>query len=336
MEKDLSVIIVNYKSASLIKDCLGSIYAGAKDISFEIIVVDNDSKDDSKELVLATYPQVRWIEMGYNSGFARANNEGIKQSNGRVVLLLNSDTLILDNAIENCLQKLEAEPFIACGVQLLNRDMTPQISGNYFMRGGLNYLLPLPYLGNLFKMLGGILKVKKPNLPDSNSTIEVDWINGAFLMVKKSVIEQVGLLDEDFFLYAEEAEWCARLKKAGRLCIFGEIKIIHLQGETAVATFSSLDKSYANLFDRKGLQIMLSNLLRIRKQFGKGWFILMLLFYVMEIPVFFLGLIFSKIFSGGKSKYSWTAFTGYTKNMMALLKLSFTILRNKPYFYKVL
>src|ERR1700691_2959030 len=231
--KELSIIIVNYKSAGLITECLQTIYAGTNDIIFEVIIVDNDSKDNSKEAILSAYPEVVWIEMNYNSGFARANNEGIRQAKAEIVLLLNADTLIMDKAIEKCYRLFTNSEYVGCGVQLLNNDLSPQISGNYFVKGGMNYLLPLPYLGNFVRRLGVLFNVKKPNVPNADSTIEVDWVNGAFLMVKRPAIEKSGLLDEDFFLYAEETEWCSRLKKAGRLCVFGEVNIIHLQGETA-------------------------------------------------------------------------------------------------------
>lgn len=332
----VSIIIVNYKSAKLIIDCLNTIYSATENIFFEIIIVDNDSRDNSKESILSLYPEVQWIEMNYNSGFARANNEGIRKSKADVVLLLNADTLINDSAIEKCYRLFINSQFVACGVQLLNEDLTPQISGNYFVKGGLNYLLPLPYFGNFIKFLGILFNVKKPNVPNAESTIEVDWINGAFLMVKKTAIEQAGLLDEDFFLYAEETEWCSRLKKTGKLCIFGEVKIIHLQGEITTSNFNSLDKTYNNLFDKKGLQIILSNMVRIRKQFGVGWFLLMFAFYVFEIPVFLTGFLFSKIFFGSKSKYSFSQFKEYCRNVFFILKIASRIISNKPFFYKVL
>ena len=264
-----------------------SIYDQNSGINFEIIVVDNHSQDGSEQIIKSSYPEITWIEMGYNSGFARANNKGIKVSKGKVVLLLNSDTIIKDNAIEKCLNCFYLSTYVACGVQLLNSDGTPQISGNYAMKGGLNYLLPLPFLGNFLKSVANIFGVKKPNIPDASGVVEVDWINGAFLMVKKDAIEKAGLLDEDFFLYAEEAEWCSRLKRIGKLCIYGNVNVIHLQGETSNETFNSSGKGYMNLFDRKGRQIMISNLVRIRKEFGAIWFMIILAFYFLEIPVFF-------------------------------------------------
>lgn len=330
----LSIIIVNYKSAQLVINCLKSIFNQNSALTFEIIVVDNDSKDGSNEKITNLFPAVRYLDMNYNAGFARANNEAIRNSNGDIILLLNADTIIENNAIEKCYNSFINSQHVACGVQLLNVDGTPQISGNYVMKGGLNYLLPLPFLGNAFKFIASVFKVKKPNVPDAKGIVEVDWINGAFLMVKKSAIKVAGLMDEDFFLYAEETEWCSRLKKTGKLCIYGDINIIHLQGAITSETFGSSDKGYYNLFDRKGLQIMLSNLVRIRKEFGITWFIFILSVYVFEIPVFFIGVIISKIFF--LRKYSFLQVKNYTYNVFKILKLSTTIIQNQPCFYKVL
>jgi GT2 family glycosyltransferase len=334
----LSIIIVNYKSARLILDCLEHLYRDPVAASYEVIVVDNASGDDSKQLITSAFPGIIWLPVTYNSGFARANNEGIRRSTGDAVLLLNGDTLPDAAAVESCYRRLLQSTYVAAGVQLLNIDGSAQISGMYVMKGGLNYLLPLPYLGGLLKALGEIAKVKKPHVPDagvSAVSVDVDWINGAFLMVKRSAIEAAGLLDEDFFLYAEEAEWCSRLKKQGRLCIYGDLNVIHLQGETANQEFGSAGKGYYNLYDRKGLQIMLSNFVRIRKQFGAGWFLVQLFFYITEIPIFLAGIFFSGIFQK-KPRYRFSQFRRYCENIGVILRLSPAILKNKPYFYKVL
>ena len=330
----LSIIIVNYKSAQLILDCVQSVYAQHSTILFEIIVVDNNSQDESKGIITSSFPGITWIQMDYNSGFARANNEGIRKSKGEIILLLNADTIIENNAIEKCYKNLQAAEYVACGVQLLYTDRTPQISGNYAMMGGLNYLLPLPFLGPLFKLVANIIGVKKPNVPDASGIVDVDWVNGAFLMVKKEAIIKAGLLDEDFFLYAEEAEWCHRLKKTGKLCIYGDINVIHLQGKTANEIFNSSGKGYMNLFDRKGHQIMLSNLVRIRKEFGAIWFIFILLVYTLEIPVFFIGVLISKI--AMSKKYTLSQVKNYAINILNIIKIFPMIIDGRPYFYKVL
>jgi GT2 family glycosyltransferase len=329
---DLSIIIVNYKSQVLLSNCLNSIFSQPSKILIEIIVVDNYSEDDSENKILKEFPSVKWIQMNYNSGFARANNVGIKKSSAEIVLLLNADTIIKDNAIEKCYYNFINSDYVACSVQLLNADNTPQITGNYAMKGGINYLLPLPYLGSLFKWMAGLAGVKKPNVSEAKGTVDVDWINGAFLMFRKSATETAGLLDEDFFMYAEEAEWCARLQKIGKLCIFGDLHVIHLQGETSNEVYGSSGKGYKNLFDKKGLQIMLSNLVRIRKQFGVGWFLLIMAVYIFEIPVFFIGWLLSIVFN--RKRFVYMQVKNYAFNIMRIIRLTPTIIRNRPYFYK--
>src|ERR1700741_5349171 len=116
---DLSIIIINYKSTQLVLDCLDSVYQQTHQHSFEIIIVDNDSKDDCKEKVLAKYPAIRWIQMDYNAGFARANNAGFAIAQGEHILLLNADTIILDGAIDKSIVLLQQQKDAAgCGVQL--------------------------------------------------------------------------------------------------------------------------------------------------------------------------------------------------------------------------
>lgn len=331
----LSILIVNYRSASYIIDCINSAKQFGNAQNFEWIIIDNQSNDDSKILINTAFPVVKWIDMNYNAGFARANNEGIKQSTGDIVLLLNPDTIILNDALEKCYQAFSTSNFAACGVQLLNTDSSPQISGNFFIKGGLNQLLPLPFLGNLLRRIAFAMQVKKANIPEAKSIEKVDWINGAFLMVKKAAIEKAGLMDEDFFLYAEETEWCSRLKKVGELCIYGNINIMHLQGETINNATGEKQKGYTDLFSRKGLQLMVSHSIRIRKQYGKAWFLFHLFMYSFEILVFFCCNIFFKVFIPKKS-YSFKTVAGYTTNVLRLWKLSIAILKNKPHFYKML
>jgi GT2 family glycosyltransferase len=219
---------------------------------------------------------------------------------------------------------------------LLNEDRSPQISGNYFMTGSLNNLLPLPYIGNCIKWLGNVAKVKKPNVPDAQTEIEVDWINGAFLMVKKAAIDQVGMMDEDFFLYAEETEWCSRLRKVGKLCIYGQYHVVHLQGATSNVAFGSSGQGYYNLYDRKGLQIMLSNFVRIRKHMGVGWFLFHLVMYSMAILVFFLGGFFELLFRLRSPLGEMRRVSKFAANVITLWRFAPRIIANKPYFYKVL
>lgn len=303
--------------------------------NFEWLIVDNDSKDNSEEVLKSRFPFIKWIQMGYNAGFARANNEGIKQSAGDMVLLLNPDTLIVEDAIAKCFQRFIQSNFVACSVQLLNADQTPQITGNFFMKGGLNHLLPLPYLGALLRKIAFTFKVKKTNIASASTEEKVDWINGAFMMVKKSVIEKAGMFDEDFFLYAEEIEWCSRLKKEGEICVYGDLHTIHIQGESINNAAQSFDKGYQNLFDKKGLQLMVSNNLRIRKQFGIAWFLFHAAMYTCEIAIFFWCSIIDNAMHFKNPFKDFKAIKGFTLNVFKLLKLLPRIISNKPYFYKM-
>lgn len=330
-----SIIIINYKTPQLVIDCIQTILGSGFLQKLEIIVVDNFSQDNSEQTVTGKFPGIRWVQMNYNSGFSRANNEGIRVAKGGIILLLNSDTLNRNNAIAECFERLSHADHIACGVQLLNTDMSPQISGNYFITGGLNQLMALPYVGRFIRWMGYTFKIKRTNVPEAKGTVDVDWINGAFLMVKKEAIEKAGMMDEDFFLYFEEIEWCARLRKIGKMCIYGDLNVIHLQGGSANDAFESQGQGYYNLYDRKGLQIMISGLVRIRKQYGRTWFIFHLLLYLITIPVFFLGILITSPFNL-RNSYSFKQFGGYSRNCMKLLSLSGTIIRNRPYFYKFL
>ena len=334
MLKGLSIIFVNYRSASLLDDCIQSFQQFNSELDSQIIVVDNNSGDDSKQKILSKFPDVTWVQMNYNAGFARANNEGIRNSKGDTVLLLNPDVLFEDDSTDQCYKRLQHSPHIGAGVQLYNPDKTPQITGSYFIKGGINHFLPLPVLGNLFKWLGTQLKVKKTNVPEAKGEVMVDWINGAFLMVKKSAIEKAGLLDEDFFLYSEEIEWCSRLRHYGSFCVYGDLHAIHLQGETANKAFGSSGQGYFNLWDKKGKQIMLSNFVRIRKQFGIAWFLFHLIVYIIEVPLSFCKVCWNRLLS--QRDFTFSQFKGYCKNVFTVIKHSLIIIQNKPHFYKVL
>jgi len=274
--------------------------------------------------------------MGYNAGFARANNAGILKAAGDIVLLLNPDTIILNDSINECLDRFLKAQEIACSVQLLNPDNSPQITGNYFMKGGLNYLLPLPYLGKLLRATAFLFKTKKTSVLQANHAQEVDWINGAFLMVKKRAIEKVGLMDEDFFLYAEEVEWCYRLKKCGSVVVYGDLHAIHLQGEIINKASNSADKGYFNLYDKKGLQLIISNTLRIRKQYGAGWFMLHVFLHVVEVPLFLLCNFFENIIRFQNLSQNWSLVYGYSKNVFTLVRLSADIIAGKHRLYKMI
>lgn len=339
----LSVIIVNYNSGSLIQDCFESLLKIEPQVfdKFEFIIIDNSSNLADEVLITSKYPKITWKDMGYNAGFARANNYGITLANpDNDILLLNSDIVFKQDTLSVMYAAFNASSYAGYGIQLLNEDDSMQPSGHYAMRGGLNYLLPVPYIGKLMKWVADVIGVKKPHVDvataQQSQIIVVDWIIGAFLFVKRATINKIGKLDPDFFLYAEEAEWCSRIKKTGDLAIDNQYKVYHLSGATATVAFESETNSYDHIYDKKGFQIMLSNFVRIRKQFGLFWYTVMMLGYTFAVPTMW---ILSPIFNLLQVKslsYGLEQLTGFSKNALGLWKYCYVIIFKKPYFYKVL
>ena len=132
-------------------------------------------------------------------GFQEPIMQESKIAKSEIVLLLNPDTIILNDAIAQCLNQFANSSNIGCGVQLLNKDLSNQFSGSHFMKGGINHLLPLPYWGSILKTISKLLSIKKPSIDIASDFEKVEWINGAFLMVKKDAIHKAGFMDEDFF-----------------------------------------------------------------------------------------------------------------------------------------
>lgn len=210
---DLSIIIINWNTRQLLLDCIASVYATVREARFEIFVVDNGSTDGSVDAVAKTYPAVRIIANKTNLGFARANNQAICMIEGRYAVLLNSDTLLKENALEDMLRFMEAHPRAGiCGPQLLFGDGTRQISFGVFPSlleefGGKiieRFFFPQRYME----------RQGRKRAVFSGPAI-VDFVIGACMMVRKEAIEQVGMLDEDYFFNYEEVDWCLRMKNAG-------------------------------------------------------------------------------------------------------------------------
>lgn len=331
----LSIVIVNTFRPDLLHDCLGSLYKYLSGFDYEVIISSNGCKEEDKQELLTRFPQLRWIDTGYNAGFGRANNIGLRNAKGDILLLLNPDTIALDNSIQKCYDRFRVSNFAAAGIQLLNVDKTLQISGSHFVKGGLNHLLPIPYWGGFIRWLGYTLKAKVPSVEKAKAMEEVDWISGAFLMTKKLVTDKVGLLDEDFFLYAEEVEWCSRLKKAGKLCLYGDLHMIHLEGATTDVITKANEKGYYNLYDKKGLQLMVSNHLRVRKQYGAFWFLFLLLNYTWGVFVYWTANTLHRLFTLRNPFGEWKRIGAFAKNVLKLWSLAPKIISGKPYFYKM-
>ncbi|MBU1626416.1 glycosyltransferase [bacterium] len=228
---DLSIIIVNWNTKKFLDDCLESIYRTTTGISFEIYVIDNDSKDGTSAMVREKYPRVKFIQNKTNEGFAKANNRGIKKSKGDFVLLLNPDTLLMGNPLATIVDYMKNHEDVGiCGCKVLNKDGSIEPA----CRRGI----PTPKAA-LYRFIGlNKLFPKNPRYSKYNLThlnphkvSEVDAISGSFFMLRREVIEKIGLLDEKFFLYGEEIDWCYRIKNYGYKVVYNPAaEIIHYKG----------------------------------------------------------------------------------------------------------
>lgn len=231
----LSIILVNYNSGEMLSGCIQSIRESGIGFAYEIIVVDNASVDDSLKQAQATYADVRYIINNENAGFAKANNQGIDIARGKYILIQNPDTLVVGNAIETLVSFIRNNPDIGItsGI-LLNEDHTlqhsirrfPSVTGQLFEALFIHKLTP-----RLSRKFGEVvldeMVYKKP--------LDVDWVTGAVMLLSRDVISKVGKLDESFFLYAEEVDWCYRMKKNGlRMVYFPQAVFIHFMGKTNV------------------------------------------------------------------------------------------------------
>ncbi len=252
---DISIIIVNWNTKEILRDCLDSIYTCAADnVEFEVIVVDNASEDDSGTMVKEKYPEVTLIQNVTNRGFAAANNQGIAVSRGRYVLLLNSDTIVLKNAFTSAIAFADRNPEAAAvGCRVLNPDRSLQPTC-FMFPSILNMILSTTYLYKLFPR-SRFFGRERMTWWDRSDVREVDVVTGCFLLVRREAMEQVGLLDEQFFIYGEETDWCCRFKKAGYKVLFMPFaEIIHFGGQSTrqVATrMILLNKGSKLLFLKK-------------------------------------------------------------------------------------
>jgi len=228
---DLSIIIVNWNTKQLLLNCLASIYRTVHQASFELFVVDNNSTDGSVEAVVQAYPAVKVIANTANLGFARANNVALRKISGRYAVLLNSDTILKESALDQMYDFMEHHPHKGmCGPQLLNEDGSKQNSVGDF---------PTLLTEFMSKRLMRIVFPEKYRQAfkfknvEFNGPAEVDFIVGACMVVRKAAMDQIGLLDEDYFFLYEEVDWCFRMKKAGWLvCHIPGSVVYHLGGRS--------------------------------------------------------------------------------------------------------
>ena len=231
--KKLSIVIVNYNVKNLLKECLESIFKYQKDIEFEVIVVDNSSNDHSQELLQKGFPQVKLIENKRNSGFSRACNQGIKESQGGYILLLNPDTELTSGGFKKMIDFMDSKPEVGiCGPKMVNEEGKLQFSCRSFpsyltaissSQSILNRILPYNFLSKKYLLRN----------QDHSQISEVDWVSGSCLLAKKEMLEKVGLLDERFYMYVEDVDLCYRAKKSGfSVFYFPRVLVIHHIGKS--------------------------------------------------------------------------------------------------------
>lgn len=229
----LSIAIVNWNTRDLLRNCLKSVYENLNGIDAEVIVVDNRSSDDSVQMVKHEFPDVKLIESPENLGFARANNLAFEAADGKYFLLLNSDTVVLENAFSKMIDFLETHTEAgAVGCRLLNGDGTLQRSCSPFPTP-ITELFDALYLSKLFPK-SRIFGAYSMSYWDFNSVREVDFVGGSCMLLRRIALERIGLLDAGFFMYSEEADLCYRLKKAcWKVYFLPDAKIIHYGGQSA-------------------------------------------------------------------------------------------------------
>ncbi|HEX7486942.1 MAG TPA: glycosyltransferase family 2 protein [Vicinamibacterales bacterium] len=227
---DLAIIIVSYNVRDELAQAIESISSAPPVASHDVVVVDNASSDGSLDMVRERYPEVRAIGAGANLGFSRANNIGIRATASNLVLLLNSDTVVPPGAIDDLVRDLRAHPEAAiAGPRLVDADGRPEISIGP-MIGPFNELRQ-KLTGVLYRRgWGPIRRHVERSLATPQ---EVDWVSGACLLVRRADAESVGLLDERFFLYTEDVDFCAAVRARGRRVRFvPAVEIQHLRGRS--------------------------------------------------------------------------------------------------------
>ncbi len=219
----VTVVIVNWNTRDYLKRCLDSVFSKNHVIPFDVIVVDNNSSDGSVEMVRNEFSQVTLIENQENLGFSRANNQAMRLSRSRYYLLLNSDTeLRTGEPLEKLLEYLDQNPKTGIlGGRLVFPDGTLQVSGRKFISLWSLIKTQLFFLNSPY-----LLRLLPRSLPEM--PFETDFVAGAFFFIRREIVEQVGAMDEAFFLFGEDMEWCFRAGKAGwKVAVLPQIEVVH-------------------------------------------------------------------------------------------------------------
>lgn len=291
---DISICIVTYKARDYLRECLVSIEENTQLIQYEVIVVDNGSQDGTKELLEIEFPEVQFIENDTNVGFTRPMNQAMQVSNGRYLLQLNPDSVVLPDALEKMVNFMDECPEVGiCGPKVLNRDLTLQKScrrGESRPWAVLSYFLGLAQLFPDRKYFGEY----QMSYMDEDEIHPVAGVAGSCMLIRRDVILQIGYLDERFFAYQEDADICFRTREVGwKVYYYPEAHIIHYggQGGSRVHPYRSIYEWHKSYW------------LYYRKNLAKDYFFLFNWFYYMLMLIkmlisLFLNAIRSEKFAG--------------------------------------
>ena len=249
---DLSIIIVNYNTKDLLLNCLGSVKKNTKNISYEIIIVDNASSDRSVEtLKRLKSPEIKVILNRENFGFGKANNKGIAIAGGRYILFLNSDTQIRDGILDEMVKYMDDNPKTGiAGCALKSKDGSLQATGGYFptlirVASWMFFLDDIPLLDIIIKPFHPMHEKSFFYKGEGffKKTSQRDWVTGAFLLTRRRVLDEVGFFDEDYFMYTEETDLCYRAKQKGwQVWYLPKWAIVHLGGASSASEFPILSE----------------------------------------------------------------------------------------------
>lgn len=283
---DISIIIVNYNNCNLLQKCVESVISFTEDITYEIIIVDNNSTECNPEQIIPEINNLILIRNIENHGFAKANNQALKIAQGKYILFLNNDTIFIENTLKKIFNYTEAlnKPTIV-GCKLLNENGTNQISIGKF--DSLIYNISISFF--LYKLFpySKIFNRYYLNYFDFKSPTNVDFVKGAFLLCDKNSVDKLNGFDEGFFFYGEEVDFCYRFRKiGGNIIFYPETKIVHLGG---ASTDSNLKFKFEN--QAKGrIQFYQKHFHGVQKYLAIFFHYFGVL---IRVPIYFLGGIFT-------------------------------------------
>jgi GT2 family glycosyltransferase len=239
---DLSIVIVSYNTKDLTRQCLKNIEQYATEINHEIIVVDNASKDGSADMILIEFPNIRLIRLDENRGFSGGNIQGMKIANGRYILLLNSDAFISEGVLTKTLNFMNQNPKTGIlGCKLIDYDGNLQASAR-MLPSPLNKILHITGLAAHFPKSRFFGRIDF-SWWDHLTPKSVGWVVGAFFLIRRDTIEEIGYLDDRYFLYFEEIDYCHAARKAGWDVVFyPDAEVVHLGGQSAVGSGRTIMK----------------------------------------------------------------------------------------------